>query len=130
MEGREKRRRHERFRDAGLMSRERLVYDADCGVCEALARWVAARTSLAITGARGLAAVRFIDGEAHAYEGAAAINRLALRVARPAGVALALIERIPPLFALERLGYALVARHRARLSRLFGLRACGISADD
>ncbi len=108
-----------------------LVYDGDCGFCEASAGWLAKRApqlevkSHYQAGLGPLESVMFTDGD-QVLGGAPAISR-ALRdcdsvVLRLCGRFIAL----PGICALSSVVYSLVAQNRARISRMLGLNACGI----
>ena len=117
-----------------------LLYDGDCGVCEQFADWARAR----IPGWRFAPASSVSDGalfsvglsraacedavqlvcSAGVKPGAAAINAVLIAAGHPLRHAVRLIERVPPLFFLERLGYAFVASRRGALSRFAGVRSC------
>ena len=117
-----------------------LVYDGDCGVCEQFADWARARipawrfvpatnvsdaalVSVGLSRAACQDAVQLVCGGT-VKPGAAAINAVLVAARHPLRHAVRLIERVPPLFFLERLGYALVASHRGALSRFAGVRSC------
>lgn len=108
-----------------------LVYDGDCGLCERSADMARRRTrNVTVRDHRshGLdsidAVIYLADGRE--YTGAPAVARLLAdfdgRAWRLAGRVIAL----PLVRILAAAVYAVVARNRRRLSRLFGLRACGL----
>lgn len=115
-----------------------VLYDADCGVCAALARWVACRgRDVAVapiasaTGARLLRDLAAADrlGGMHAVDrlgrrhtGAAAIP--VVLAALPAAAPVALLARAVP--GLTAAAYATLARNRRRLSTALGLDACTV----
>jgi predicted DCC family thiol-disulfide oxidoreductase YuxK len=111
-----------------------VLYDADCGICSRLAAWLARReihvTPIRsavgdvelrdLTRQRREAAVHVVDDSGRRRSGADALPQI-LRSLPRLGWSARLVEAVPWPFGL---GYALVARHRHRLSRLAGLRGC------
>lgn len=118
-----------------------VLYDADCGVCTALARWVErAGRDVAVApigstlGARllrdlepeaRLAGMHAVDRLGRRRTGAAAVPDV-LRVLPAGGLAARVAEALPGLTAV---GYATLAAHRRRISRTLGLEACAVSPD-
>ena len=112
-----------------------MLYDADCGICAAAARLVQRRATISAvaiqstTGAELLAdldptarlsAFHVTTSDGKRWTGGDALAPLAREL--PGGRVVApLLERFP---AGTDKTYALVARNRARLSRLLGLTAC------
>lgn len=104
----------------------RLLYDGDCGVCERLARWAGRRLpAWEIVPAFGLDAVRVVAADGTERAGALAVNATLAAIAPQLRPLLRAIEAVPPLLALERVGYAAFAARRGAISRLIGARACG-----
>ena len=108
-----------------------MLYDEACGMCTALAEWLARRTDgdLAaaaigsptgdallrdLTPGERYASVHVVDGTGRRFSGGAAMPAVlaALPHGRPAAW---LARRLPGATAL---GYGLVARHRGTISRL------------
>lgn len=125
-----------------LEVRRYLIYDGDCGICSASARWArnwdraeryriipwqgvdpAKLQRLGVDPAACALAVQLVTESGEVLEGARAVNHfLSLR---PVGRILVLpAARIPALLRLESSLYRLIARNRHRLSRWFGLDAC------
>lgn len=108
-----------------------VVYDGDCGICEASGRWITAHVpNVAVVshhqyGLDQIDAVWFVTG-ARRFEGAPAIaqilRRAESRVLRGAGFVIGL----PLVRTVAAVVYLLVARNRRRLSVMLGMRACGI----
>jgi predicted DCC family thiol-disulfide oxidoreductase YuxK len=115
---------------------ELVLYDADCGICSSLAAWLARRGVRVspirsgvgdvelrdLTRTQRDAAVHVVDDRGRRRSGAEALPPILRSLPRLAWTA-GLVEAAPAPF---RLGYALVARHRRRLSRLAGVRGCEI----
>jgi predicted DCC family thiol-disulfide oxidoreductase YuxK len=110
-----------------------VVYDGDCGICQASARWIGRHVpgvevvSHHDYGVDELGSVWFIDS-GEMYEGADAVNEL-LRHApgtglRAAGRAMAL----PVVRTCARGVYRAVARNRRLISRALGMNACAVPA--
>lgn len=108
-----------------------VVYDADCGVCQASVAWLRARGAFEFVGndasdlPRELTehTVVVIDGERQ-YVRAAAVARL-LREIRGYRW-LAPLLTAPGLRAVADFGYRRFAAHRHRISAALGLRACAV----
>jgi len=115
-------------------SPQTVLYDEACGMCTALAEWLAERAdgrlSVAAIGSptgevllRDLerderyASVHVVDGAGRRCSGGAAVP--VVLAALPHGRAAAWLTRRVP-WATE-LGYRLVARHRGTISRLLGV---------
>ena len=110
-----------------------LVYDGDCGICSASARWVQRHCDGIETRTHRECGLDHIDKvrlrtPTRALEGAPAVAAVLQRASpapyRLAGWALA----TPPLSWVAAGGYWLIARNRHRLSRWLQLPACTISA--
>jgi predicted DCC family thiol-disulfide oxidoreductase YuxK len=119
-----------------------VLFDGDCGICtyfaglvnrvdrrdlfevhpyqrfpeEALRPW---RISYADCERK----LQVISRTGRVFRGAFAVNYIFYSYF-PWKLVVLLIHAIPIFLLLEILGYALVARHRTRLSRWFGLKAC------
>lgn len=110
-----------------------VVYDGDCGICEASANWITSHVpgvrvvSHRAHGLDRIDAVWFITN-GNKMEGALAVAAI-LRRARSRTVrAVGLVIGLPVVRSLAAVVYSLVARNRRRLSSLLGLRACAIEA--
>jgi predicted DCC family thiol-disulfide oxidoreductase YuxK len=115
-----------------------VVYDRECGFCAASARLVQrlSRASIELVpleDARPMglltalgddevaASAHFVTPAGVEYHGGEAVSH-ALRLL-PAGAAFAILDA-PGVARLRDAGYALVSRHRGRISRLLRLRCC------
>ena len=113
------------------MSNAVVVYDGDCGICEASSRCITRHVpsvdvvSHHAYGLSSIGAVWCVTDEGRTV-GAAAVadilKRADSRLFRYAGVYISL----PVICVVAQLVYLVVARNRARLSRLLGVKACGI----
>jgi predicted DCC family thiol-disulfide oxidoreductase YuxK len=108
-----------------------VVYDGDCGICEKCAelmrKWAPQLNvqSHYEYGLQEIDAVLFVSGGTQ-FSGAPAVSKI-LRSCR--SHFLRLIGHIMRLYVVRTIAalvYSLVARNRARISRLLGLNACGI----
>ena len=129
-------------RKRGSNSECYLIYDGDCGLCEACVaiadRYdrdgrfilrpyqsfsVAGLAGLGLTAADCARAVQVVTANGRLLSGARGINYFLgrRRVGRLLNI---LVYGIPPIFLLELLIYRLVADNRHRLSRWLGLSAC------
>jgi predicted DCC family thiol-disulfide oxidoreductase YuxK len=111
-----------------------VLYDADCGICGRLAAWLSERGIRVspirsavgdhelrdLTRTRREATVHVVDDRGRRRSGSDALPPI-LRSLPRLGWAARLVEAAP---VPSRLGYAIVARNRRRLSRLAGLRGC------
>jgi predicted DCC family thiol-disulfide oxidoreductase YuxK len=119
-----------------------LLFDGDCGICTAASRWAERldrqqkfvilpyqsipETELAGFGLSYTVCSRklqVITRHGQIYAGAFAVNHF-LWQHFPWTLLVALLYALPVLLLAEILGYALVARHRRRISAWFGLQAC------
>ncbi|MFM8393187.1 MAG: thiol-disulfide oxidoreductase DCC family protein [Acidobacteriota bacterium] len=119
-----------------------LIYDGDCGFCEACLKLAAAYDrrklfilcpyqslplstlqSLGLTRNACAKALQVITARGEVRSGAWAINYF-LWQRRPGKLLVGLLMAIPPLLLLEMAFYRIVARYRHRLSSCLGLRVC------
>lgn len=114
-----------------MTHRDIVVYDGDCGVCEASARWIE-RNIVGIDvvshyeyGVEELGSVWFID-EHKNYEGADAVAHiLMLSLSSPIRIAGRVLTW--PVIRLVAAGvYRVIARNRRHISRLLGMKACAV----
>jgi predicted DCC family thiol-disulfide oxidoreductase YuxK len=108
-----------------------VVYDGDCGICEAASRFIRRHISQVDVmshreyGVSSLASVCFVTFNGR-YEGADAVSRILRlsekRVLRMSGIVIAL----PVIRIVARIVYFIIAKNRRRISRLFGLKACSV----
>jgi predicted DCC family thiol-disulfide oxidoreductase YuxK len=108
-----------------------VVYDGDCGICEASARWITSHVpglrvvSHLAHGLDRIDAVLFVTTNA-TLEGsvavAAILRRARSRFLRMVGAVMGL----PGVRRVASVVYSLIARNRRHLSRMLGLRACAL----
>ena len=108
-----------------------VVYDGDCGICEASAQWIINHVPIVhVVSHReyGLAHLHSVwlitnNGRREGARAVAEILRMSdVSVMRVMGTALGL-----PLIRTAAAGvYWVIARNRRHISRLFGLKACGL----
>lgn len=108
-----------------------VVYDGDCGICEKCAelmrKWAPQLDvqSHYEYGLQEINAVLFVVGDTQ-FSGAPAVSQI-LRSCRSRFLRISgFVMRLYVIRTVAALVYSLVARNRARISRLFGLNACGI----
>jgi predicted DCC family thiol-disulfide oxidoreductase YuxK len=125
-----------------------LIYDGDCGFCDACVRLARAydrrrlftlipfqslpsKHTLTVSALSGLVAadcvnaLQVITANGRIISGARAINHF-LWQRWPGKILVGLLVAIPPLLLLEMVLYRLVARYRHRLSNCLGLRVCAV----
>jgi predicted DCC family thiol-disulfide oxidoreductase YuxK len=108
-----------------------VVYDGDCGICEASAGFIRRHISQVDVmshreyGVSSLDSVWFVTFNGR-YEGPVAVSRILRfsekRVLRLCGTFIAL----PIIRIVARVVYFVVAKNRRRISRVFGLKACSV----
>jgi predicted DCC family thiol-disulfide oxidoreductase YuxK len=108
-----------------------VVYDGDCGICEASAGFIRRHISQVDVmshreyGVSSLESVWFVTFNGR-YEGPNAVSRILRlsekRILRLSGIFIAL----PVVRFLARIVYFVIAKNRRRISRLFGLKACAV----
>lgn len=117
-----------------------VLYDGDCGICSGLAEWLTQRgirvapidSTVGEIELRDLvrshreSAVHVVDDSGRRRSGSDALPLILRSLPRLAWSA-RLVETVPAPFGW---GYAIVARHRGRLSRLVGLRGCTTERGD
>lgn len=108
-----------------------LVYDGDCGLCERTAGF-ARRRAPAVTvrdhrahGLDSIEAVVFVDGDRE-FTGAPAVAHLLRSFAARRWRLLGSFIGLPVVRILAAGAYRVVAQNRRRISRLLGMRACGL----
>lgn len=120
-----------------------VIYDGDCGICNALRLWAERRDSAGhlqfvpnqtadldalapgLTQAETERAVIAVRADGRRYRGARAVFELLRRVPGFWGI-VGRIGALPPLSLLAEPAYRIVAHHRARISRWLGLTECRI----
>ncbi len=119
-----------------------LLFDGECGVCTAFARWASRRdrhgrftflpyqaipaevlTSVGLTPKKCSERLYVITRSGRVLGGAFGLNAFLLHLPRWRFLAF-LVVVVPPLLLLEMALYALVAKYRHRISRWLGLDAC------
>lgn len=108
-----------------------VVYDGDCGICEASANWISAHVpevhvvSHRAHGLDHIDAVLFVLPD-RTLEGSVAVAAILCRARSRFFRIIGAVMGLPVIRTVASLVYGVIARHRRRLSRLFGLRACAI----
>lgn len=108
-----------------------VVYDGDCGICEASAKWVTTNVpSVGVVshhqhGLASIDSVWFVTEDIR-LEGAPAVSAI-LRAADSRFIrALGVTIGLPGVLFISKLIYSLVARNRRRISQILGMNACGL----
>lgn len=114
-----------------MNSQSIVVYDGDCGICEASAQWIRKHVHVVDVvshyeyGLEHIYSVWLVTNKGR-REGAAAVAEILslsdVPVMRVAGRAIGL----PVARTIASAVYWVIARNRRHLSRLFGLKACGL----
>jgi predicted DCC family thiol-disulfide oxidoreductase YuxK len=108
-----------------------VIYDGDCGICEASARWIRQRfpdvsvVSHYEYGLSSIGAVWFIN-DVGRKEGSVAVASLLRMSASRWWRFVGAFMQLPLIRNIARMAYWCVAKNRARISRWVGLKACGL----
>jgi len=108
-----------------------VVYDGDCGICEASAGWITGHipnvdvVSHHQYGLTHIGAVWFVT-DAGRLEGAVAVSAILQLADSWMYRTLGVIIGLPGVRFIAGLVYSLVARNRKHISRLLGMNACGL----
>lgn len=114
-----------------MSSKDTVVYDGDCGICEASAAWISRHvpdvkvSSHREYGVTHLQSVWFVTSSER-YEGAPAVAHILRRSDMSITRVCGRIIDAPVIRIVASVVYSIIARHRARISRLVGLKACGL----
>jgi predicted DCC family thiol-disulfide oxidoreductase YuxK len=108
-----------------------VVYDGDCGICEASARWIIAHIpSVDVVshhqyGLAHIGSVWFVS-DAGRLEGAMAVSAILKSANSGTYRAIGVVIGLPVVRSIAAVVYSLVARNRRHISRLLGMNACGL----
>ena len=108
-----------------------VVYDGDCGICEASARWIIAHIpSIDVVshhqyGLTYIGSVWFVS-DAGRLEGAMAVSAILKSANSGTYRAIGVVIGLPVVRSIAAVVYSLVARNRRHISRLLGMNACGL----
>lgn len=108
-----------------------VVYDGDCGICEASAQWILKHVSVVRVvshreyGLAHLHSVWLITNDGR-REGARAVAEILRMSDVPVMRTLGAVIDLPVMRTLAAGVYWVIARNRRHISRLFGLKACGL----
>jgi predicted DCC family thiol-disulfide oxidoreductase YuxK len=108
-----------------------VVYDGDCGICEASARWIIAHIpSVDVVshhqyGLAHIGSVWFVS-DAGRLEGAMAVSAILKSANSGTYRAIGVVMGLPVVRSIAAVVYSLVARNRRHISRLLGMNACGL----
>lgn len=112
-----------------------LVFDGDCGICTASARWIRTRASRVSVvshheyGVASIDKVLFVD-ESGRREGADAIAAVLRRCDAARWRVAGSVIGAPIIRVVARVVYRVIASNRTRLSRALGLNACEVQPSD
>ena len=110
---------------------ETVIYDGDCGICDASARWIRRRfadvrvVSHYEYGLSTIDAVWLVT-DAGRKEGSVAIAALLQMSSTRRWRFVGRFMRLPLIRSIARLVYWCIAKNRARISRWCGLKSCAI----
>jgi predicted DCC family thiol-disulfide oxidoreductase YuxK len=113
------------------MSAGVVVYDGDCGICQASARWIEQHIpSLEVQshyeyGVQELGSVWFVT-PTYNYEGAEAVAQVLMTASKPWMRICGRMMNAPVIRLIASGVYRVIARNRRHISRAFGLKACAI----
>jgi predicted DCC family thiol-disulfide oxidoreductase YuxK len=113
------------------MSAGVVVYDGDCGICQASARWIERHIpSLEVQshyeyGVEELGSVWLVTST-YNYEGAEAVARVLMLSSKSWMRITGRIMNAPIVRLLATGVYRVIARNRRHISRAFGLNACAV----
>lgn len=108
-----------------------VVYDGDCGICQASARWIERHVSEVRVvshyeyGVEELGSVWFID-EHQSYEGAEAVAHILLLSHTTWMRLVGRVMLLPVVRALAQGVYRVIAYNRRHISRLLRMNACAV----
>lgn len=108
-----------------------VVYDGDCGICEASAQWIRKHVPVLRVsshyeyGLEHIYAVWLVTNSGR-REGAAAVAEILRLSDVPLMRTLGRVISFPVVRTLAAGVYWVIARNRRHLSRMFGLKACGL----
>jgi len=108
-----------------------VVYDGDCGICEASAGWIITHVpSVDVVshhqyGLTHIGSVWFVTDNGR-LEGAIAVSAILKSATSGVYRAVGVVIGLPGVRSIAQVVYSLVARNRRHISRLFGMNACGL----
>ena len=108
-----------------------VVYDGDCGICEASARWIIAHIPAVDVvshhqyGLAHIGSVWYVS-DVGRLEGAIAVSAILKSANAHAYRAIGVVIGLPGVRSIAQVVYSLVARNRRHISRLLGMNACGL----
>ena len=108
-----------------------VVYDGDCGICEASSRWILKNvpdTDVMSHHQYGLSHIGsvWLVSDGHRLEGANAVSAILKRADKALYRIVGVVIGLPVVRLLSAGVYWLVARNRRHISKLLGLNACAI----
>jgi predicted DCC family thiol-disulfide oxidoreductase YuxK len=108
-----------------------VVYDGDCGICEASAGWIITHVPSAGVvshhqyGLTHIGSVWFVTDNGR-LEGAIAVSAILKSATSGVYRAVGVVIGLPGVRSIAQVVYSLVARNRRHISRLLGMNACGL----
>ncbi len=108
-----------------------VVYDGDCGICEASAGWIITHVpSVDVVshhqyGLTHIGSVWFVTDNGR-LEGAIAVSAILKSATSSVYRAVGVVIGLPGVRSIAQVVYSLVARNRRHISRLLGMNACGL----
>ena len=108
-----------------------VVYDGDCGICEASARWIITHIPAVDVvshhqyGLTHIGSVWFVSDTGR-LEGAIAVSAILKSATSGVYRTIGVVIGLPGVRSIAGVIYSLVARNRRHISRLLGMNACGL----
>ena len=112
-------------------TRSVVVYDGDCGICEASARWVMSHVASVDVvshhqyGLTNIDSVWFVTPNGR-LEGAAAVSSILKSADSQLYRVIGTAVGMPVILSAAGLIYKMVAQNRRHISRILGMNACGL----
>ena len=113
------------------MANHVVVYDGDCGICEASSRWILKNVPDMDVMSHHQYGLSYIGSvwlvtDTRRFEGARAVSEILKKADKPMYKVLGVFIGLPGIHLIAVGAYWLVARNRRTISKMLGLNACAI----